>query len=128
MSKLLENKIFSAELILDLITGFNSDNHPEELNFFNEDERLECLASDVLASKLYEHFTVDVERLRQLLNKETLIQAELVVLCHHAIGLANTNVTAKRKGEETQDRPKKQKVAGPSVSLFFIALNVLNLL
>ena len=80
---------------------------------------MERLASDVLASKLYEHFTVDVERLRQLLNKDTLIQSELVVLCHHAIGLANTNVTAKRKGEETLDRPKKEKVAGPSVSFFF---------
>ena len=53
----------------------------------------------------------DVECLRQLLNRDTLTQSELVVLCHHAIGLANKNVSSKRKGEEILDRPKRQKVA-----------------
>ena len=52
----------------------------------------------------------DVECLRQLLNRDTLTQSELVVLCHHAIGLANKNVSSKRKGEEIQDRPKDKKL------------------
>ena len=73
------------------------------------------LSSDVFASKLLEHFTVDVKCLRQLLNKDTLTQPELVVLCHHTIGLGNKNVSSKRKGEEIQDSPKRQKVAGQSV-------------
>ena len=60
---------------------------------------MESLSSDVLASKLLEHFTVDLECLRQLLNRYTLTQLELVVLCHHAIGLANKNVSSKRKGD-----------------------------
>ena len=44
-----------AELALDLISHFNTNNHPEDF-LFNDIEQLECFAADVLASKLSAHF------------------------------------------------------------------------
>ena len=54
MVKLSEDKI-PAELVLDLISHFNTNNHPEGF-LFNDEEQLECFAADVLASTLSAHF------------------------------------------------------------------------
>ena len=80
MSKLVKDIKFNAELILELISEFNINNHPENLNFFIEDEQLECLSVSELASNLSNHFELDVERIRQVLNKDHLTQQELIRL------------------------------------------------
>ena len=125
MSKLVKDIKFTAELILELISEFNINNHPENLNFFIEDEQLECLSASELASNLSNHFDLDVERLRQVLNKDLLTQQELIVLSHHAISLANKCPSdSKRKNEETGEKSKKQKVTGPSVSFLLFKILV----
>ena len=72
MLKLVKDIKFTAELIFKLISEFNINNHSENLNFIIEDEHLECLSTSQLASNLSNHFDLDVERLRQNLNKDLL--------------------------------------------------------
>ena len=110
---------------MELISEFNLYFHLEILNFFIEDEQLWCLSASELASNLSNHFELDVERLRQVLNKDLLTQQELIVLSHHAISLANKCPSdSKRKKEETGEKSKKQKVTGPSVSFLLFTILV----
>ena len=95
-------------------------------NPFKEDENLKVLSAEVLGSRLYKSFGIDVEKIRHTLNKVTLTQSELVVMVHFAIKMANKSITEsskKRKVQAEEGNPKKQKAAEPTVSspfMFFV--------
>lgn len=93
-------------MLLNLIIKFNSE-HPEELNFFNEAETLECLSVEVISIRLFKRFEIDIERVRKIVNKDSLSQSDLVSLAHFAIDIANgttnTSHTAKSKKQDKND-------------------------
>ena len=88
MSILIRDVEFSSDMILELLENFDSD-FPDCLNSFNEGERLECLSSEDLSTRLQNSFRVDAEKIRNILKMETMTQSQLVLLAHSAIECAN---------------------------------------
>ena len=88
MSILIRDVEFSSDMILELLENFDGD-FPDCLNSFNEGERLECLSSGDLSTRLQKSFRVDAEKVRNILKIETMTQSQLVLLTHSAIECAN---------------------------------------
>ena len=64
MASLIGDIKFSVDMLL----GKFNNSHPEELNTFKEDENLEVLSAELLGSRLYKSFRIDVEKIRHTLN------------------------------------------------------------
>ena len=102
---------FSADMLLKLIEKFNGE-YSEELNSFEEGEALELLSAQELSTKLYKNYGVDVERVRAVLNKDTLSQTDLVSLAYFATEITNetpSGETRKRSGADADGTSNKKR-------------------
>ena len=87
---------FSAEMYLDLLLHFNTSEHIEDLNSFNEEEYLRSVSEDSLKNYLEKSLAMDLEKLSKML-KKSLSRGDLIKLCHFGIELANVSSSDKNK-------------------------------
>ena len=101
--------LFTADLILKLISKYQGDNHIDEdtLNEFKDNEKLECISCDQLEKRLDKRFKVDVEFV-QTIFKTKLKQSDLVRLAHFAIEIANEQSNKKRTNSDEESQATRQ--------------------
>ena len=84
MASLIGDVKFSAEMYFELLESYDKESS-DELCSFKDDERLECLSSDDITTRLYKSFNVDVEKIRSAVkNEEPFAQTELVCMANVA--------------------------------------------